>query len=84
MKFKAVLILLVFQLAVVIDSLAQCSMCEAVLESNALDNQQSLAEGINGGILYLMAVVYLALFLIFRKRIRVFWVEFRALWTNPH
>ncbi len=35
---------------------AQCSMCRAVLESNA-DN--SAAEGINDGIVYLMAFPYL-------------------------
>ncbi len=35
---------------------AQCSMCRAVLES---DTDQSAAEGINDGILYLMAFPYL-------------------------
>lgn len=35
---------------------AQCSMCRAVLESNA-DN--SAAEGINDGIMYLMIFPYL-------------------------
>lgn len=37
-------------------ALAQCSMCRAVLESNA-DN--SAAEGINDGIVYLMIFPYL-------------------------
>ncbi len=35
---------------------AQCSMCRAVLES---DTDTSAAEGINNGILYLMAFPYL-------------------------
>lgn len=35
---------------------AQCSMCRAVLESDA---DQSTAEGINNGILFLMAFPYL-------------------------
>ena len=35
---------------------AQCAMCRAVLESEA-DN--SMAEGINNGIVYLMAIPYL-------------------------
>ncbi|MFO7702918.1 hypothetical protein [Psychroflexus maritimus] len=35
---------------------AQCSMCRAVLESEA---DQSTAEGINNGILFLMAFPYL-------------------------
>lgn len=36
--------------------LAQCAMCRAVLESNG-DN--AVAEGINNGIVYLMAIPYL-------------------------
>ena len=35
---------------------AQCAMCRAVLES---EGNQSTAEGINDGIVYLMAVPYI-------------------------
>ena len=49
-------------------SQAQCAMCRAVLESNG-DN--SVAEGINNGIVYLMAIPYLLvgalIFLVYRK-----------------
>ena len=49
-------------------SSAQCAMCRAVLESNG-DN--SVAEGINNGIVYLMAIPYLLvgalIFLVYRK-----------------
>ncbi len=41
---------------------AQCAMCRAVLES---DGNNSAAEGINNGIVYLMAVPYLAIALLF-------------------
>jgi len=34
---------------------AQCAMCRAVLESG---DQQETAEGINNGIIYLMAIPY--------------------------
>lgn len=37
---------------------AQCAMCRAVLESNG---NTSTAEGINNGIVYLMAVPYIAI-----------------------
>ena len=37
---------------------AQCAMCRAVLES---DGNTSTAEGINNGIVYLMAIPYLAI-----------------------
>jgi len=43
-------------------STAQCAMCRAVLESQE-DN--SMAEGINNGIVYLMALPYILLGVIF-------------------
>ncbi|HSR59719.1 MAG TPA: hypothetical protein VLL47_03150 [Robiginitalea sp.] len=47
---------------------AQCAMCRAVLESGA-DN--TVAEGVNNGIVYLMAIPYILigvlLFFVFRK-----------------
>lgn len=47
---------------------AQCSMCRAVLESG---EQQKVAEGINNGIVYLMALPYILVaavgYLVFRK-----------------
>lgn len=55
MKIK-VKILLLFLLMLPIAGEAQCSMCRAVLESQA-DN--SAAEGINDGIMYLMIFPYL-------------------------
>ena len=47
---------------------AQCAMCRAVLESNG---DTSVAEGINNGIVYLMAIPYILvgalIFLVYRK-----------------
>ena len=47
---------------------AQCAMCRAVLES---DSDTSAAEGVNDGIVYLMAVPYVLVagvfFLVYRK-----------------
>ncbi|MBF8151200.1 hypothetical protein ITJ86_14925 [Winogradskyella sp. F6397] len=47
---------------------AQCAMCRAVLESG---EDQSMAEGINDGIVFLMAVPYILVgtigFIIYRK-----------------
>ena len=46
----------------------QCAMCRAVLESNG-DN--AVAEGINNGIVYLMAIPYILvgalIFIVYRK-----------------
>lgn len=49
---------------------AQCAMCRAVLES---EGNTSVAEGINNGIVYLMAVPYLlvaGIFFIIYKKMR--------------
>ena len=49
-------------------SSAQCAMCRAVIESG---QDTSLAEGINNGIVYLMAIPYILIgalfYFIFRK-----------------
>lgn len=54
MKRKIILFLLVFFFF--IKSNAQCAMCRAVLES---EEGQTAAEGINNGIIYLMAIPYI-------------------------
>ena len=38
------------------ESIGQCAMCRAVLESSG---ENSMAEGINDGIVYLMAIPYI-------------------------
>ena len=55
MKAKIVFILFFFFI-IPFTSQAQCSMCRAVLESEA---SQTAAEGINDGIMYLMVFPYL-------------------------
>ena len=56
---------------------AQCSMCKAAVQST-MDQENSLARGINKGILYLMAVPYLLLAFIFRKQIAGLWRALRG------
>lgn len=56
MKTKKVLLTLVLLLVTTWDSASQCSMCRAVLESEADTGQ---AEAINDGIVYLMAFPYI-------------------------
>lgn len=47
------------------DMYGQCAMCKAVAEEQASDGPT----GINNGILYIMAMPYLILFIVFRKKI---------------
>ncbi|MCW5900179.1 MAG: hypothetical protein KIT10_13005 [Flavobacteriales bacterium] len=51
-----------------------CSMCRAVVESDrgVFGGRQEIGAGLNTGILYLMAVPYVLLFLLFRKRLVAF------------
>lgn len=69
MKAKYILlVLLVVAILVPQDTMGQCAMCRAVLES---DTDTSAAEGINNGIVYLMAIPYLLVgglfYIIYRK-----------------
>ncbi|KAA5827802.1 hypothetical protein FPF71_02900 [Algibacter amylolyticus] len=65
---KRKIIFFLFSLLFVIKTNAQCAMCRAVLESEA---GQTTAEGINDGIVYLMAVPYILVaglgYFIYRK-----------------
>lgn len=54
-KFKNI-ILILFVFLIASNAEAQCAMCRAVLES---DSDQSMAKGVNDGIVYLMAIPYI-------------------------
>ena len=56
---------------------AQCAMCKASVESSQ-GQKNSVAGGINQGILYLMVVPYLLIAFIFRKQIVALWRNFRG------
>jgi len=79
--FRKLALLLLFGAALLVPAevLAQgCAMCKAVVENGngAFGGEQAVGRGLNTGILYLMAVPYLLLFLLFRKRIVAFFKEF--------
>jgi hypothetical protein len=62
----------VFFFLFILETNAQCAMCRAVLES---EEGQSAAEGINDGIIYLMAIPYIIVgtvsYVIYRKYFKV-------------
>jgi len=70
MRIKITIIFLVTILLILVPSTveAQCAMCRAVLESESSGNT---AEGINNGIVYLMAIPYVLVaglfYFIYRK-----------------
>lgn len=51
---------------------AQCAMCKATVESSQ-GQKNSVAGGINQGIIYLMLVPYVLIAFIFRKQIVTVW-----------
>lgn len=51
---------------------AQCAMCKATAESS-IGQANSVAGGLNKGILYIMAVPYILLAFIFRKQLLTLW-----------
>ena len=53
---KRKLLIFLFSIVFFIKTNAQCAMCRAVLES---EEGQSTAEGVNDGIMYLMAIPYI-------------------------
>ena len=58
--------LLLFMI-VVQDGFSQCAMCKAAAESNLENDPKSIARGLNKGILFLMAIPYVIVGLIFRN-----------------
>ena len=70
MKHKIVFLL--FTVLILFKGNAQCAMCRAVLES---EEGQSTAQGVNDGIMYLMAIPYL---LIAGISFAIYWKFFRG------
>ncbi|MEM6515634.1 MAG: hypothetical protein AAF688_05580 [Bacteroidota bacterium] len=68
---KNKLLIAIFSLVLFFETNAQCAMCRAVLES---EEGQTTAEGVNEGIMYLMAVPYL---IIAGIGIAIYWQFFR-------
>ena len=64
-KLKFLILFFFFNLT---DLFSQCAMCRAVLESQ---EDQSISEGLNDGIIYLMAIPYIVVgvigFIIYKK-----------------
>lgn len=56
---------------------AQCAMCKATVESSQ-GQKNSVAGGINQGIIYLMLVPYVLMAFIFRKQIVTVWKLIRG------
>lgn len=65
------------------DAGAQCAMCKAVAENAQDESGYGLTNGLNSGILFIMAIPYILLgtllFVFFRKQISGFWRSFNQI-----
>ncbi|MEO8761330.1 MAG: hypothetical protein ABI388_08250 [Bacteroidia bacterium] len=66
------LLAILFFLLLSIGAYSQCAMCKAAAESDLQNNPNSFAQGLNKGILFLMAMPYLIVAVIFRNDLAVF------------
>lgn len=55
-----------------------CSTCRAQIEASQKEDF-SVGQGLNAGIIFLMAIPYIILFLLFRKKIVSFFKDFWSL-----
>ena len=76
-KYSVILFVILVLIVLPTVAEAQCAMCKAAVQSS-MDQPNSVARGINKGILYLMAVPYLLLAFIFRKQIVSLWRTLRG------
>ncbi|HEX7413933.1 MAG TPA: hypothetical protein VF411_07785 [Bacteroidia bacterium] len=66
MKAKHIVATLLL-LLLTVAAYSQCAMCKAAAESDLKNNPNSVAKGLNTGILFLMVIPYLIVCVIFRK-----------------
>ncbi|MFA7272333.1 MAG: hypothetical protein WC044_00605 [Crocinitomicaceae bacterium] len=79
MNKKGIFLTLVFIVIVGYDLYAQgCSQCKMLAEQGSELDEASFGSNINMGILYLMAIPYVLLFLLFRKRIFSFFKSLKS------
>lgn len=64
MRIRILFIALFFVLLSAAESFSQCAMCRATLENNYSNGSPGIAAGINTGILYLLAMPYLAVMIL--------------------
>ena len=82
MKPKAIHTVLFF-LLLSAGAYSQCAMCKAAAESDLQNNPNSLAQGLNKGILFLMVIPYIIVAVIFKNDIILFFKNIRSKEKTP-
>jgi hypothetical protein len=75
---KGIALIIILLLFFYVDAEAQCAICKQAASSSLDNNPNSVAKGLNTGILYLLALPYLLIAFIFRKQILSLWKSWRG------
>jgi len=82
MKARSLLAILFF-LLLTVGAYSQCAMCKAAAESDLKNNPNSVAQGLNTGILFLMFIPYIIVGVIFRNEIILFFKNIKNKEKTP-
>lgn len=77
-QFKRIAFLFLVLFVFIINAEAQCAMCKQAASSSLENNENSMAKGLNTGILYLLVMPYILIAFIFRKQIVALWKSWRG------
>lgn len=75
---KRIAVFLILSLFFVAEAVAQCAICKQAAASTLDNDPNSIAKGLNTGILYLLTLPYLLIAFIFRKQIVSLWKSWRG------
>ncbi|HYG02465.1 MAG TPA: hypothetical protein VD927_08460 [Chryseosolibacter sp.] len=64
LRIKTFVVLMTLMIINISNGFAQCAMCRSTLENNYSNGNPGIASGINFGILYLLAMPYLAIMIL--------------------
>lgn len=83
MQKKGIILAVVFLIFFFISADAQCSQCKLLAEQSGSTSEDAIfgsdgGNNINSAILYIMAIPYIILFFLFRKRILRFFKEMKT------
>lgn len=75
---KRIILLIVLLSLFYFNAEAQCAMCKQSAASTLDNDPNSVAKGLNSGILYLLALPYILVAIVFRKQLIALWKNWRG------
>lgn len=75
---KRIIVLIVLLFFLCFNAEAQCAICKQSAASTLDNDPNSVAKGLNSGILYLLALPYILVAIVFRKQLMALWKSWRG------